>query len=390
MTTQAVVNAVPHPAPPRDRLRVAVAVLCALTVAAAVLVGGPARAESVDDDAAVVEARGRLAEERSRAEALARTLDAAAASFERAHAHQIRLTDEVEEQETAVATAGDRLHDAEAAFARSVAESYKQPGAETALAGAVALAPDAGTALHRAALVQRLSTRERLRAQKAGILVARTTDDSRQHQVVRSGVAAAAADARRHAEGLEDALALARVDADAAARAVTQAEGAARERIEEERRRAEAAAQALQIASMGSGPLPSVDGKVCPIGAPNGFIDSWGFPRSGGRSHQGVDMFADHGMPLYAVADGTIVKLWNNRLGGLSINLLDDAGDRYYYAHLSSFAVTQGERVRAGQVIGANGNSGNARTTPPHLHWQYHPGNGPPVNPYPLARALCR
>lgn len=120
------------------------------------------------------------------------------------------------------------------------------------------------------------------------------------------------------------------------------------------------------------------------------FIDSWGFPRSGGRTHKGVDMFAAYGMPLYAVADGTVTRVWNNRLGGLSIDLIDDRGDRYYYAHLSAAVATAGQRVRAGDVIGANGDSGNARGTPPHLHWQYHPGNGPPVNPYPLARALCR
>ena len=77
-------------------------------------------------------------------------------------------------------------------------------------------------------------------------------------------------------------------------------------------------------------PPPSVDGKACPIGTANGFIDSWRFPRSGGRSHEGADMFAPMGTPLYAVADGTIWRVYNNTLGGLAINLIDDAGTMYY------------------------------------------------------------
>jgi peptidoglycan LD-endopeptidase LytH len=374
----------------------AAAVAVAFAVAASLLLAPPVRAEQVsaeevERDASVVEARARLAADRAHAEAVARNLDAAAGVFERAQAHQLRLAEEVDSQERGVATAGERLRAAEAAFAQSVAETYKHPAADpSSLAGAVAFAPDAGTAMHRAALVARLGSVERLRARRAAILLARSADDSRQHEVVRSGVAVAAEEAARHAAALEEVLDAAWVEAERAEQELDAAEVAARKRIEEERRRAAAELRAQQIAAMGSGPLPPVGGKVCPIGAPNGFIDSWGFPRSGGRQHQGVDIFAAYGMPLYAVADGTISKVWNNRLGGLSINLIDTAGDRYYYAHLSAVAVTQGQQVRAGEVIGANGNSGNARTTPPHLHWQYHPGNGPPVNPFPLAAALCR
>jgi peptidoglycan LD-endopeptidase LytH len=375
-------------------LRAAIAVAAVVAVTASLLLGSPASAQDVDEqvgaDPAVTEARARLAQERAHAEAVARQLDAAAGAWERANAHQLRLAEEVGERDRLVATAGERLREAEEAFARTVAETYKHPAAETALVGAVALAPDAATALHRAALVSRLGAAERVRAQRAAITFARSTEDSRQHEVVQAGVATATEEAQRHAAALEEVLESARVEAEQAERALDQAEAAARRRIEEERRRAEVELRAQQIALMGSGPLPPVDGKVCPIGAPNAFIDSWGFPRSGGRRHQGVDIFAVHGMPLYAVADGTISRVWNNRLGGLSINLIDDAGDRYYYAHLSAVAVTQGQRVAAGDVIGANGNTGNARTTPPHLHWQYHPGNGPPVNPYPLAKALCR
>jgi peptidoglycan LD-endopeptidase LytH len=302
-----------------------------------------------------------------------------------------------------VETANEGVAAAELAFARSVSASYMNPGGDAALAGAVVLAPDAGTALHRAALLGRITTAERLRGQRAAVLAARATEDAKQHEIVRAGVQGAVDEAERLAVELTTAVEDAHETAELAARAVAAAETDAQRRIDEElrrqeeerrhaeqRQRAEAAARAASISAIGSGPLPAVGGKVCPIGAPNGFIDSWGFPRSGGRTHQGVDMFAVHGMPLYAVADGVIRRVWNNRLGGLSIDLIDTDGHRYYYAHLSAAHVTAGQHVRAGEVIGANGNSGNARTTPPHLHWQFHPNDGPPVNPYPLAAALCK
>ncbi len=101
-------------------------------------------------------------------------------------------------------------------------------------------------------------------------------------------------------------------------------------------------------------------------------------------------MFAAYGTPLHAVADGSIYRVYNNPIGGLSVNLIDTAGNMYYYTHMSSAAVVTGQSVRVGVIIGAVGTSGNAAGTPPHLHWQFHPDNGPAVNPYPLAYALCR
>jgi murein DD-endopeptidase MepM/ murein hydrolase activator NlpD len=104
----------------------------------------------------------------------------------------------------------------------------------------------------------------------------------------------------------------------------------------------------------------------------------------------GVDIFASRGRPILAVADATVRRVWRNNLGGLAIDLVDDRGDRYYYAHLAAAHVSGGQRVTAGQHIADTGNSGNARSTPSHLHWQYHPGDGEAVNPFPLASTLCR
>lgn len=138
----------------------------------------------------------------------------------------------------------------------------------------------------------------------------------------------------------------------------------------------------------GTGPVISGD-VACPIGEPHGPItDSWGAPRSGGRSHKGVDIMADMGVPLYAYQPGT-VRRTSSQLGGISLWITSDSGDQYYYAHLSGYApgIQSGSRVEVGQLIGYNGSTGNS--SGPHLHWEVHPGGGPPVNPTPYAQAAC-
>jgi len=152
-----------------------------------------------------------------------------------------------------------------------------------------------------------------------------------------------------------------------------------------DRERAEAAARAAQRAS-GSVQVGSF---ICPFTpGRTSFIDSWGYPRSGGRSHKGVDMFAARGEPMYAVQAGT-ARASSNRLGGLSVHLTADSGFRYYYAHLDSIAFSGSRRVSQGDVVGYNGSTGNARGTSPHLHFEIRPSGGGAVNPYPTVRAAC-
>ena len=155
------------------------------------------------------------------------------------------------------------------------------------------------------------------------------------------------------------------------------------------RRREQARIQAAALASrqgQGIGPIP---GLVCPFPG-SAFVDSWGAPRSGGRSHKGVDMFGPRDAPLYAVASGTIT-ITNSGLGGRGLWIHSDTGVAYYYAHLRRWAVGEGDRVTARQVVGYNGATGNAYGGLPHLHLQLHP-NGrqtPAYNPYPTIRAAC-
>lgn len=161
----------------------------------------------------------------------------------------------------------------------------------------------------------------------------------------------------------------------------------------EKRRRADQAAAARGRTSGGSGrsggapPILGGSGWICPTGnAHVAFSDTWGAPRSGGRTHKGVDMIGPRGTPLYAVVGG-FAKRNSSDLGGLGIWFRGNDGNNYFYAHLDSYAQTG--NVAAGTVIGYMGDTGNAKYSTPHLHFEIHPGGGAPVNPYPTVRAHC-
>ena len=113
--------------------------------------------------------------------------------------------------------------------------------------------------------------------------------------------------------------------------------------------------------------------------------DTFGAPRPGDRTHQGVDIFAPRGTPVVSTTRGVVARIGENGLGGNVVWVLGPGGDRHYYAHLDSVAdIKAGERILPGAVIGAVGTTGNARGTPPHLHYGiYRRGNGA-INPFPL------
>jgi murein DD-endopeptidase MepM/ murein hydrolase activator NlpD len=128
---------------------------------------------------------------------------------------------------------------------------------------------------------------------------------------------------------------------------------------------------------------------ICPVGSNHDITDSFGDPRPGGRHHEGDDVMAPRSSPIYAVESGTIQKASHGSLAGLEIILRGVSGNSFFYAHQSANLVHSGEHVSAGQLIGRVGNTGDAAGGPTHLHFEYWPGGGPPVNPYSKLKAAC-
>jgi murein DD-endopeptidase MepM/ murein hydrolase activator NlpD len=125
--------------------------------------------------------------------------------------------------------------------------------------------------------------------------------------------------------------------------------------------------------------------QTCPVAGPNSFVDSFGWPRPGGRTHQGIDLIAAYGTPVVAVAPGN-ARGASNTLGGNAVVVEHDSGGDYtYYAHLSQFGASG--HVSAGTVIGYVGSTGD--TSVNHLHFEYHPSGGAAVNPYSALVAVC-
>ena len=126
---------------------------------------------------------------------------------------------------------------------------------------------------------------------------------------------------------------------------------------------------------------------VCPVQGPHSFSDDFGAPRSGGRSHKGNDILSPRGTPVVANVAGTWEKNFSN-LGGNSYFLHGTDGNTYFGAHLDSYA-SGGGTVAAGTVIGYVGDTGDARGGATHLHFEFHPGGGAAVDPYPTLVKYC-
>jgi murein DD-endopeptidase MepM/ murein hydrolase activator NlpD len=116
------------------------------------------------------------------------------------------------------------------------------------------------------------------------------------------------------------------------------------------------------------------------------LYDSWGDPRDGGRRpHRGIDIFAPRGTAVIAVTDGIISYIGDQPKGGHCLWLTTETGISFYYAHLDRWAagLYEGMEVARGEILGYVGNTGNALTTPPHLHFGVNQ-NDEMVNPYPI------
>ncbi len=131
-------------------------------------------------------------------------------------------------------------------------------------------------------------------------------------------------------------------------------------------------------------------GYVFPVYGPASFSDDFSAARAVTGWHHGNDVFASVGAPVVAVADGELFLVGWNDVGGNRLWLRDEAGNEFYYAHLSAYTplALEGARVKAGDVIGFVGTTGDAVGTPPHLHFEIHPrsllwmGYDGVINPY--------
>jgi murein DD-endopeptidase MepM/ murein hydrolase activator NlpD len=122
-----------------------------------------------------------------------------------------------------------------------------------------------------------------------------------------------------------------------------------------------------------------------PVQPPCTFTDTWGAARDAGRVHEGTDIMAAEGQQLFAVAAGTITKVYDaatNVRTGNGLIITKDDKTYFFYGHMSALApeIVVDAKVTAGQLVGYVGHTGN--TTVSHLHLEIHPGGGEPINPY--------
>ena len=150
--------------------------------------------------------------------------------------------------------------------------------------------------------------------------------------------------------------------------------------------------------------VPNVDvkltprGYVFPVYGPASYTNTFGAGRADVGWHHGEDIFAPLGAPVLAVADGMVFSVGWNRVGGWRLWLVDRQGNQFYYAHLSAYAPAafNGNRVKAGAVLGFVGNTGDAQGTPYHLHFEIHPvgllsiGYDGVIAPFPWLEAVRR
>lgn len=149
-------------------------------------------------------------------------------------------------------------------------------------------------------------------------------------------------------------------------------------------------ARARAIAELGAMPAPiampvPVEGVVA-----SRVADTFGAPRGTNRTHHGVDIFAPRGTPVRSATPGLVLAVRDRGLGGRQVWVLGPAHERHYYAHLDDWApaLRPDDRLRAGSLVGTVGDTGNARGTPPHLHYGVYTAAGP-IDPLPRLRAAA-
>ena len=359
-------------------------------------------------------ARNELNDAKAELRALQAKLDKLAQKGEQAEAKLDQTRGRIEEVQTKLSKTEKDLARAQEQLAGRLVDMYKNRGSEAYDALNTVFG---GEDISLSTVVQRLVMVSRVAGQDRDLVVAVETKLGEfrelaselrdQKKAEEAGVAENMAAHDQAIKVLEES----RSDYDRLKKRVAQLQAEEQKRQEEARRLAEAraakaraAAEAAATAKAAAAKSPSgakrggpvvstnrvVDasaGWVFPVQGPNSFIDTFGAPRSGGRTHKGTDIITPLNTAVVAVVNGVIsaTKPYESGLGGITIHLRGNDGNTYYYAHLTSVksGITKGVRVTAGEIIGFAGNTGNARGGETHLHFEIRPGGGAAVNPYP-------
>jgi len=383
--------------------------LAGLTVAVVVLLsGGPLTARAADPRLEAAQDRRQAVQERL--DELYQRLTALEVEAEAVQARLDELT-ATQQQSQAQADA------ASGAVASQVRESYMLGTTDPTLSMFSSASPQqAAEQLRLLELLARGNQAEyetagsaQVRSQAAAVEVEETAAELRERQAeveaARVEVAALVAEATEHEEAVRDTIAAEeeahRLEQERLARQAAERDRRAREEAARPRAAAPAAAAIRPTSPRGGGSssgttatagaaAPVAGNIACPVGSPRSYSDTWGAPRSGGRSHKGTDILAPHGTPIYAYESGVVTRMNGSSVGGISLYLRGNSGAGYYYTHLSGYVsgISAGSSVSAGQHIARNGDTGNARGTP-HLHFEVMPGGGGNVNPYPYVTRAC-
>jgi peptidoglycan LD-endopeptidase LytH len=344
--------------------------LAALFLLSAGLFAYPASAQSTKEKLEAAQAQV----EKLRAEA-----NIATAAYERAHERLIVTQDKIAETEAALAEARSKIGKLQGHLNERAREAY--------LAGPTSTIDLLLEAESVTEFSDRLEFLDRLAQDDADLVtrVAVISEELRRTEAELERLERIQAAAEAEAEK-QQGIILSKLDQ------AEELEAQLEEQYEEELAAARAAAAAAAAASSGgggsgSGTIPTVSGQAlqaCPAPGTS-FTDTFGAPRSGGRTHQGVDMMGNYGMPIYAAQSGTVSHS-SSSLGGNQAYVHSSSGYTFY-AHLQGYSGASGS-VSAGTLIGYMGDTGNA-TGVPHLHFEYHPGGGAAVNPTPYVAAVC-
>jgi peptidoglycan LD-endopeptidase LytH len=319
-----------------------------------------------------------LDDARRRQRALKAELQAATAELQATEAALARATDQLAYDKAQLAAANRQAAGARAALAGQAAAMYRS--------GGLAIAD---------ALLDQDPARVPGRVEMATVLVSRHAQVIEDAQVAGDAYRSVLGQVTRGYERAKDLRDQARAAVGRLEAGLEEAQALEARLVRLEQRRKAAAAARARVTptppagGAGGGGGGGGAGRACILERPYSYVDSWGAPRSGGRSHQGTDVMAPHGARVFAFVDGVVSRESTSTNGGIQLYLQGDNGAEYFYAHLSGYAVSTGTRVRAGQLIAYNGQTGNAQYTAPHVHFEVHPGGGGAVNPYPILKPVC-